>query len=286
VLRERLAPAGGVRACLGLISDTHMPDRLAALPEELFEALAGVDLLLHAGDVGELRVLDRLSGIAPVVAVHGNDDTAEAQRELPYQQLVVIGGTRILLCHSHDPDRAREMATRVGDDLAPKLDRWAGLASGGAAAVLVFGHIHIPMAVRHRGVLVVNPGAIASGNHASRQRVRTVALLYLMDDGRVEPRHVDLAAPDRPFDPAIDWSAGFKANAARFGESILDPALERLWARRHELAAQPDGDLGWAAYLRVAHRCWSGELERVTPAALLAELPPAMRPRIGALLEG
>jgi len=68
---------------LGLISDTHLPDRLRALPPEVFDALDGVDLILHAGDVGTLAVLDQLSTIAPVVAVHGNDDSAEAIRELP-----------------------------------------------------------------------------------------------------------------------------------------------------------------------------------------------------------
>ena len=54
---------------IGLVSDTHMPERCDALPASLCAALGGVDLLLHAGDVGELLVLDRLSAIAPVVAV-------------------------------------------------------------------------------------------------------------------------------------------------------------------------------------------------------------------------
>ena len=77
-------PAGRVVACLGLISDTHMPKRWPAMPAAVFEALRSVDLVLHAGDVGKLWVLDELSVIAPVVAVHGNDETDEAQRELPY----------------------------------------------------------------------------------------------------------------------------------------------------------------------------------------------------------
>ena len=49
-----------------------------ALPASLLDIFAGVDLILHAGDIGELWVLDELSHIAPVVAVHGNDETAEA----------------------------------------------------------------------------------------------------------------------------------------------------------------------------------------------------------------
>src|SRR5687768_11958359 len=76
-----------VAARFGLISDTHMPERCPVLPTALNDVFRGVDLILHAGDLGELSVLDRLGAIAPVVAVHGNDDTAEAQRELPYQQV-------------------------------------------------------------------------------------------------------------------------------------------------------------------------------------------------------
>jgi hypothetical protein len=94
-----------IMACVGLIADTHMPDRLAELPRAIFDVLRGVDLLLHAGDVGELRVLDELSVIAPLVAVHGNDETAEAQRELPYQQVIAIAGQRIVLTHAHYPRR-------------------------------------------------------------------------------------------------------------------------------------------------------------------------------------
>ncbi|NJM07720.1 metallophosphoesterase family protein, partial [Candidatus Gracilibacteria bacterium] len=76
---------------------------MTTLPAPVFSALAGVDLILHAGDVGELRVLDALSALAPVIAVHGNDETEEAQRELPYQQLISAGGQRLLLTHAHYP---------------------------------------------------------------------------------------------------------------------------------------------------------------------------------------
>src|SRR5438477_1199118 len=93
-------PVERVVCCLGLVSDTHMPERCRALPPALFEVLLGVDLLLHAGDVGELAVLDRLSATAPVIAVHGNDDTEEAQRELPYQ---LIRWVRHLLPASSAP---------------------------------------------------------------------------------------------------------------------------------------------------------------------------------------
>ena len=54
---------------IGLLSDTHIPHRMTQLPQAVLDALVGVDVILHAGDVGELWVLDRLSAIAPVIAV-------------------------------------------------------------------------------------------------------------------------------------------------------------------------------------------------------------------------
>jgi putative phosphoesterase len=133
-------PAERVAACIGLISDTHMPERCAAFPPALFDVLSGVDLLLHAGDVGELWVLDRLSAMAPVVAVHGNDDTAEAQRELPYQQVVAVAGQRILLTHAHYPDPEEELASRRDDAWAPKLARRAAMGRRAGAGIVFFGH--------------------------------------------------------------------------------------------------------------------------------------------------
>ena len=209
-------PADRVAARIGLISDTHMPARCAALPSAIFDVLRGVDVVLHAGDVGELWVLDRLSAIAPVVAVHGNDETADAQRELPYQQIVVAGGVRILLTHAHYPDRTVEMASRTDDAWQPKLARRASMGACAGARIVVFGHTHISMAVEHDGVLLVNPGAIASPNPTTRQRIQTVAILFIRDDGAPFVTHVDLAYPDQPFAPRIDWQAGFRAAHERF----------------------------------------------------------------------
>ncbi len=208
-------PADRVVAQIGLISDTHMPERCAELPPAVFVVLRGVDMLLHAGDVGELWVLDRLSAIAPVIAVHGNDETAEVQRELPYQQLVVAGGARILLTHGHYPDRAAEMESRKDDSWQPKLDRRAAMGQRANTRVVVFGHTHIPMAVEHAGVLLVNPGAVASPNPTVQQRVKSVAILAIRDDGAPFVTHIDLANPDRPFAPQIDWQAGFRAAHAQ-----------------------------------------------------------------------
>src|SRR5215211_7634397 len=142
-------PAERVAARIGLVSDTHMPERCPALPPALFEALRGVELLLHAGDVGELWVLDHLSAIAPVLAVHGNDDTADAQRELPYQQVLMAAGQRILLTHAHYPDRAQELEARKNNAWGPKLERRAAFGQRAGASVVVFGHTHVPMTYQY-----------------------------------------------------------------------------------------------------------------------------------------
>jgi uncharacterized protein len=264
-------PAARVVATIGLISDTHLPERCLALPPAVFTVLRGVDLVLHAGDVGELRVLDQLSALAPVVAVHGNDETAEAQHALPYQQVIAVAGQRILLTHAHYPDRDEELASRHSDAWEPILERRAAMGRRAGAGIVVFGHTHVPMARSHHGVFLINPGAIASGNAITRQRVQTVALLFLRDDGTPFVTHVDLAAPRQRFEPRIDWDAGFRAASGRFSESILAPDLAADWERWERLA-QLAPEAHRAALLRAAHRCWSGEQTAITREELLAEL--------------
>lgn len=99
--------------------------------------------------------------IAPVVAVHGNDETEEAQEELPLQQVLSIAGQRILLWHRHFPDRVNELWSRT-DLLVPKMQRLANRSKRAGAQIVVFGHWHIPLVYERDGIMMVNPGAIAS----------------------------------------------------------------------------------------------------------------------------
>ena len=282
-------PAENVVACVGIISDTHMPERCAAFPASTFEVLQGVELILHAGDVGELWVLDRLSAIAPVVAVHGNDDTRAAQRELPYQQLVSIAGQRVLLWHSHYPDPAEDRAHR-GDPWHAILSRLAERGRAAGAQVVVFGHAHVPMVYRTDDVLLVNPGALASGNLFTRQTRQTVGVLFVCDDGALAVAHVDLAAPDRAFVPDIDWEAGFEVALAQFQSWIVEPDLVEDVSRLSWQAFQ-DVEALKAALLPLCHRCWAGEKEHLTRSELLdaierhADMPPGDRERIVTILK-
>lgn len=70
-LRPDALPAGRVAACVGLIADTHLPDRCLALPPAVFDVFRGVEMIVHAGDVGARSVLDELGAVAPVAAVRG-----------------------------------------------------------------------------------------------------------------------------------------------------------------------------------------------------------------------
>lgn len=264
-----------VVARLGLISDTHMPARWPSLPPGLLPVLSGVDLLLHAGDVGELWVLDQLSVIAPVIAVHGNDETAEAQAQLPFQQLLTVAGQRILLWHSHHPDRETELAMRRIDTWTRILDRSAKQAQAAGAQIVVMGHLHVPFCTFHEGVWIINPGALASGNYQTRQAVQTVAVLFLLVDGTPRVTHINLAPPEAVYRPELDWAAPFSRALQQFSASILGPGLDetvleigrriyRQWPEEFEALFGP-----------LAHRVWRGDQDLLTAEDLLCALEEA-----------
>ena len=261
-----------VRACVALVSDTHMPRRCRAFPPALFDVLAGADLLIHAGDVGELWVLDRLSAIAPVVAVHGNDETDEATRHLPYETVIPVQGERVFVWHSHYRDWHEERAARQGEEILGKLDRTITRAQQAGASLAIFGHWHIPLVHRSQGVTVVNPGAIASGNEITRQLHQTVALAWLVS---AEPTwrivHVEVGPQPRLWDATVAWEAGFSAASARYQASIFEPGLAAQMPAI--LALTPPALLESLrdVVLGLAHRVWAGELPRLSLATLVDE---------------
>jgi len=204
--------------------------------------------------------------------VQGNDETGAAQN-LPTQKHFSIAGRCILLIHGHYPDRAEEIASRLDDRWAPKLAYRAELGHHAGASVVIFGHIHIPLAVEYDGLLLINPGAIAAASGATRQRRQTVALLYVRDDGAVAPVHLDLADLTRPHAPQIDWSVGYHVAHDAYHASILTPelAVDFAFLRKQPWWNSPEeGRPLWAAWYRAARRCWSGEFPVLTRAIVLA----------------
>lgn len=121
---------------VGLISDTHGLIRAEALA-----ALAGVELILHAGDVGSFAVLRELQGIAPVHAVVGNTD--DPMLGLPSQVHLTLEDVSIHMSHGH------EAGSPTPDNL---VDRYT-------ADVIIYGHTHKPLIATRGNTLIVNPGA-------------------------------------------------------------------------------------------------------------------------------
>lgn len=293
---ERYLPATLARnqlaAVVGLISDTHMPLRRRTLPANLSDIFGGVDFLLHAGDVGELWVLDQLSAIAPVFAVHGNDDSEDAQRELPAQQIITIAGQRILLWHSHFPDWDEEMAFRQDDDLHRSLQRSVDQARRAGAKVVVFGHWHIPLQYRAQGtdeILVINPGALASGNEFTHQLRNTVALMFVEHNGTCHVVHVDLAAPDLPYKPAIDWDAGFIVAGNQFAKTIISPELRNAGFYLRSRLSYSEFHAIRPVIAELAHPIWESGTGELTVTAVedallnTSNLSPELHARVKAL---
>ena len=84
---------------IGLISDTHIPDRRIKLPEKVLETFEGVDLIIHAGDITSQSVIDELETIAPVVAVEGNMDRVHGEIDLPPSEIIEAEGHKIGVIH-------------------------------------------------------------------------------------------------------------------------------------------------------------------------------------------
>lgn len=121
----------------GLISDTH-----GLIRPGVHEALARVELILHAGDVGGSALLDELRLIAPVKAVFGNTDPP-GEPGLVDDILIEVDGLRVHVSHGH------EVGSPTPAKLAARYD----------ADVVVYGHTHRPLVTRYDGRLFVNPGA-------------------------------------------------------------------------------------------------------------------------------
>jgi hypothetical protein len=119
---------------IGLISDTH-----GLLRPEAVEALRGSHLILHAGDVGDPKILTALRSLAPVVAIRGNVDTEPWAKSLPATEVVTAAGVNIYMLHNRD-----------SLDLVPEA---AGFS------IVLSGHSHKPGQESRRGVLYINPGS-------------------------------------------------------------------------------------------------------------------------------
>lgn len=136
--------ASGTR--LLVLSDTHVPQRARALPEQVWRAVDEADLVIHAGDWNSVQILDELHARAErLVGVHGNNDGAELRARLPEVARGEVEGIRFAVVHETGARQGREKRC---DAAYPGLD------------VLFFGHSHIPWdTTTPLGLRLLNPGS-------------------------------------------------------------------------------------------------------------------------------
>jgi hypothetical protein len=151
---------------VGVISDTHVPTIARALPPAVFDAFDKVDLIVHAGDIVELSVLEELKAIAPVEAVAGNMDGSEVHLLLPFKKVLSLGRFRVGLIHGKwKLDIQKEMIQKEFENVD----------------IIVYGHSHEPFWGKIGSIWFLNPGSPTDTRYAP---YNSVAILDL----KAEPR--------------------------------------------------------------------------------------------------
>jgi hypothetical protein len=179
-------------ATLGILSDTHIPDRAKSLPPRLLEIFRGVDAILHAGDVCIPSVLQELEEIAPVYAVRGNRDLYSLPH-LPSQLVLNFEGFKVGMVHGHGrfgeylSDKAHFLVYGLQEDRYRK--RVIKALPG--VHVMVFGHLHRRFYEWVQGALLLNPGSACCPD-GHRGNPPSLALLHLDAGGRIEGEFFDL----------------------------------------------------------------------------------------------
>lgn len=167
---------------IGLISDTHIPFAAKRLPPQIWEVFRGVDLIMHAGDVYDLAVLNELESIAPVIAALGDDDENEVAQDhrVKERHTIVLDGVTFWLTHARPPYWIHGADTTPGGNIE-------------LPDVIVCGHSHFVAVLNSQGVLVVNPGSPTFPRY--QRELGTVGLLTI-DQGEVVTQIVELASWD------------------------------------------------------------------------------------------
>jgi len=142
---------------IGVISDTHIPVVCDEIPETVKKHFQGVDMILHAGDLIALDVIDMLKEICPNVhAVCGNMDSHNGPGQLPEREIITAGKFKIGLTHGWGaPDGIVERIAREFKDVD----------------VIVFGHTHKPINILKNGVLFFNPGSATDTIYATENTI-------------------------------------------------------------------------------------------------------------------
>jgi len=154
---------------IGVIGDTHIPERSPVLPARIAELFKGLDIILHVGDITELYVLKEFQETYTLTfAVAGEGDSAEVHEFLDEKRVVRFGQRRIGMIHGHQLDGAqgaegglRRLLGRRSDPSA--LPTFLLGQFEEEVDAIVFGHTHQPYVRTHSGVLLFNPGSALPG---------------------------------------------------------------------------------------------------------------------------
>jgi putative phosphoesterase len=187
---------------IGLISDTHQPSDRSALWEEARQLFAGVDLILHAGDIVHPIVLDWLEEIAPVLAARGNNDLGVEDKRIAEMQVLEVEGRRLLMVHDLNQER-HKIAALMGEQAPGRPD------------VVISGHTHFERLEARNGLLQINPGS-ATLPHQMSTRLGTAGLLEL-SAGEVTARVVRLGHSEGRPNPGIEYSYTPEAGVVSLG---------------------------------------------------------------------
>ncbi|ADP77275.1 phosphodiesterase, MJ0936 family [Methanothermus fervidus DSM 2088] len=148
---------------IGVISDTHIPDRAKSLPKKVFKVFSDVDMILHCGDLTEVRVKEELESLAPTYCVQGNMDRYYGLK-LPKSKIFKLKGFKIGLNHGEvyprgDTQQLKYIALEMGVD------------------ILLSGHTHHPFIEEVDNIKLLNPGSPT----VPRFSVPTVMLLNISE---------------------------------------------------------------------------------------------------------
>ncbi len=132
---------------IGVISDTHIPDRSKDIPQKILDAFKDVDMIIHAGDLVGLDVLEKLKKVCSnVKAVWGNMDPEEVRKRLPEKEILKVGNHKIAVMHGYGaPNKL--------------IDLLMSIFKNDFVDLIIFGHSHYGVNEKRNGILFFNPGS-------------------------------------------------------------------------------------------------------------------------------
>lgn len=160
---------------IGVISDTHIPDRAKEIPQKIMDDFKTVDMIIHAGDLVSLSVIDKLKRICNnVTAVWGNMDPQEVREKLPQKIVFKAGNHKIGVTHGYGaPNRLIDSLEKVFE--GDKVD------------IIIFGHSHYSVNEERNGILFFNPGSATDKIFAAYNSYGIIEI-----DGKIDAKIVKI----------------------------------------------------------------------------------------------